>query len=132
MDTGCLKFKKHVICHSPIACTGKEAAELVRIAKENKLILKEGLYHPSSCISPFYGICSTSWSDFRSKIVLTIPSWATWYWPSTNPEDDTTASSGAGAFRRYGPFCLDMVRTLFGNRRSFLCVNYTCRARDKC
>ena len=32
--------KKHVICHSPIACTGKEAAELVRIAKENKLILK--------------------------------------------------------------------------------------------
>ena len=109
-----LNSKKHVICHSPIACTGKEAAELVRIAKENKLILKEGLYHRHHpAYRRFMASVAQVGPIFRSKIVLTIPSWATWYWPSTNPEDDTTASSGAGAFRRYGPFCLDMVRTLF-------------------
>jgi predicted dehydrogenase len=109
-----LLSKKHVICNSPIACTGEEAAELVRVAKESKLLLNENLYHRNHpAYRRFMASVAQIGPIFRSKIVLAVPSWAIWYWPNTNPDDDKRADGGAGAFRRYGPYCLDVVRTLY-------------------
>ena len=36
-----------------------------------------------------------------------------WYWPSTDKDFDRSHGSGGGAFRRYGPYCIDVMRTMF-------------------
>ena len=107
-----LLSKKHVICPSPIACSGDEAIELVRPRRKAFAEWKfDHRHHPA--YRRFTASVAQIGPIFRAKAVINVPSWAVWYWPSTDKDFDRSHGSGGGAFRRYGPYCIDVMRTMF-------------------
>jgi predicted dehydrogenase len=109
-----LQLGKHVLCPSPVALSGEEASQLVALAKQKGVVLQEALHHRHH---PIYARFESSVVQLgtasRAKIVINVPWWAKWWWPFSEPTDGTRPGGGGSAFMMYGPFALDVVRTLF-------------------
>lgn len=105
---------KHVLCLSPIACNGEEAAELVKLAEQKNVVLQEALHHRHHPIyQRFHAACARLGPATSAVVTIHVPWWAKWYYPFSEPSDETRAGGGGGAFDLYGPFVLDIVRTMF-------------------
>ena len=108
---------KHVLCPSPIAMTGKEASQLVALAKEKGVVLQEALHHRHHPIyARFEAAAVQLGTASRAIIKINVPWWAKWWWPFSEPSDATRPGGGGSAFMMYGPFAGHCSQSLPGKQ----------------
>lgn len=121
----CLKNKKHVLCEKAFASNSREAEEMIKVAKENKVllmeamkttqlpnfkILKENLYKIGTIRKYFCSYCqySSRYDKYKNGII----------------ENAFKKDFSNGALMDIGVYCIYPVVDLFGKPKSLIGDGY--------
>ena len=115
----CAKGKKHVLCEKPLGMTVKEAEKMIRICKEEGVILGVGLMMRFA--AQHQAALKMIKEGKLGKPVYGRAQLSCWYPPIPGAWRQDPALGGGGSLMDMGSHCIDLLEMFFGKVKSVSC-----------
>jgi len=116
----CAKAKKHVLCEKPLGMTVAEAEKMIRICKEEGVLLGVGLM--MRFLSQHQAALKLIDEGRLGKPVYGRAQLSCWYPPIEGAWRQDPETGGGGSLMDMGSHCIDLLEMFFGKIRSVNCM----------
>ena len=115
----CARAKKHVLCEKPLGMTSKEADRMVKICRENGVLLGTGLM--MRFLAQHKDALKMIKEGKLGKPVYGRAQLSCWYPPINGAWRQDPETGGGGSLMDMGSHCIDLLEMLFGEIKSVNC-----------
>lgn len=116
----CAKAKKHVLCEKPLGMTVDEAQKMIRICKEEGVLLGVGLMMRFA--SQHQAALKLIQEGKLGKPVYSRAQLSCWYPPMAGAWRQDPATGGGGSLMDMGSHCIDLLEMFFGKIKNVNCM----------
>jgi predicted dehydrogenase len=115
----CAKGKKHVFCEKPLGMTVKEAEKMIKVCRDQKVILGTGLM--MRFLSQHKAALQLIGEGKLGKPVYGRAQLSCWYPPMAGAWRQDPVTGGGGSLMDMGSHCIDLLEMFFGKIKSVSC-----------
>ncbi len=115
----CARSKKHVLCEKPLGMNVREAEEMIRICREEKVTLGIGLM--MRFVAQHRNAADMIRQGKLGKPVYGRAQLSCWYPPIDGAWRQDPETGGGGSLMDMGSHCIDLLEMFFGNAGSVSC-----------
>ncbi|MCX6222666.1 MAG: Gfo/Idh/MocA family oxidoreductase [Bacteroidia bacterium] len=120
----CAKGKKHVFCEKPLGMTVEEAEKMIRICKQEGVLLGTALM--MRFLAQHQAALKIIQEGKLGKLVYGRAQLSCWYPPIEGAWRQDPTVSGGGSLMDMGSHCIDLLEMFFGKVKSVSCfINNT-------
>lgn len=120
----CAKAGKHIFCEKPLGMTVKEAEKMIRICKDNGVLLGTGLM--MRFLSQHQAALKLIQDGRLGKLVYGRAQLSCWYPPTDGAWRQNPSLGGGGSLMDMGSHCIDLLEMFFGDVKAVSCfINNT-------
>jgi predicted dehydrogenase len=120
----CAKAKKHVFCEKPLGMTVEEAEKMIKICKDEGVLLGTGLM--MRFLSQHQAALKLIREGRLGKPVYGRAQLSCWYPPIEGAWRQNPATGGGGSLMDMGSHCIDLLEMFFGEVKAVSCfINHT-------
>lgn len=115
----CARAKKHVLCEKPLGMTIEEAENMIKVCKEEGVILGTGFmmrFH-----TQHQAALKIIQGDRLGKCVYGRAQLSCWYPPMEGAWRQSPETGGGGSLMDMGSHCIDLLEMFFGKLKSVSC-----------
>jgi len=115
----CAKGKKHVFCEKPLGMTVKEAEKMIKICKDEGVLLGTGLM--MRFLSQHQAALKMISEGRIGKPVYGRAQLSCWYPPMKGAWRQNPVTGGGGSLMDMGSHCIDLLEMFFGKIKAVSC-----------
>jgi predicted dehydrogenase len=115
----CAETKKHVLCEKPLGMNLKEAEKMIKICRENEVLLGVGLM--MRFVTQHQAALNLIQKGNLGKLVYGRAQLSCWYPPIQGAWRQDPKTGGGGSLMDMGSHCIDLLEMFFGKAKSVSC-----------
>jgi predicted dehydrogenase len=115
----CARAKKHVLCEKPLGMTVKEAEKMIKICKDEGVLLGTGLM--MRFLTQHQAALKLIQEGRLGKPVYGRAQLSCWYPPMEGAWRQNPVTGGGGSLMDMGSHCIDLLEMFFGKIRTVSC-----------
>jgi predicted dehydrogenase len=116
----CAKAKKHILCEKPLGMTVKEAEKMIKVCREEGVILGVGLM--MRFVKQHEAAHKMIREGQLGKPVYARAQLSCWYPPIEGAWRQDPETGGGGSLMDMGSHCIDLLEMFFGTAKSVSCI----------
>jgi predicted dehydrogenase len=116
----CARAKKHILCEKPLGMTVKEAEKMIKICKDEKVLMGTGLM--MRFLSQHQAALKLIQEGRLGKPVYGRAQLSCWYPPMEGAWRQDPETGGGGSLMDMGSHCIDLLEMFFGKIKTVSCI----------